>query len=404
MNNSEQVFDLNSLINFFIKNYIKLLLISIIITIIPSFFLINNFVNQKITNFYEYKLAVLPETNNELRSISENISQIKYNDFLYQMSSRLILGYFDYQNENISSESFLSKSSSIDGHENLFKNKSIKILISKFQKDYVFDDVNVSSEIIETGDNLLQTIRFVISQDNEDYIDIDKIYNTFLFDLNNYIKSNINNEFESSFRYYEIDKKNLLDSINKLNELTLQGHRLKILNEIKKLEDELMIAKELNIEYPYNIFGSDENKIKSDLKFSNEIKYSNEESDIKISNDLDVYLQGYRVISNQIDHLKERLNNVSNLPIITLNDYFYNLIKSDYFINPIKEKIYLTKILQNQYEIVTTTSSYKSNSANRFSSINFIISTIIFLFLISLFISYILILISENYKSRNVNH
>ena len=398
MNDSEKVYDLNFLINFFIKNYIKILLTSIIITIIPSFFLINNFVNKKIINFYEYKLAVLPETNNELRSISENISQVKYNNFFNQMSSRLKLEYFDYQNRNISSESFLSSSSSFND-ENLFKIQFIKILISKFQRDYVFDNLNVSSEIIEApSDKLLQTIKFVVSQDNEDFIDIDKIFNNFLFDLNNYIKSNINNEFESSFRYYEIDKKNLLDSINKLNELTLQANRLKIVSEIKKLEDELVIAKELNIEYPYNIFGADENNIKSDLKFSNE------KSDLKFSNDVDVYLKGYRVISNQIEHLKEKLNNVSNLPIISLNDYFYNLIESDYFIKPIKEKIYLTKILQNQYEIVTTTASYKSNSANRFSSINFIILTIFFLFIISLIFTYILILVSENYKSRKINH
>ena len=398
MNDSEKVYDLNFLINFFIKNYIKILLTSIIITIIPSFFLINNFVNQKIINFYEYKLAVLPETNNELRSISENISQVKYNNFFNQMSSRLKLEYFDYQNENISSETFLSSSSSFND-ENLFKIQFIKILISKFQRDYVFDNLNVSSEIIEApSDKLLQTIKFVVSQDNEDFIDIDKIFNNFLFDLNNYIKSNINNEFESSFRYYEIDKKNLLDSINKLNELTLQANRLKIVSEIKKLEDELVIAKELNIEYPYNIFGGDENNINSDLKFSNE------KSDLRFSNDVDVYLKGYRVISNQIEHLKEKLNNVSNLPIISLNDYFYNLIESDYFIKPIKEKIYLTKILQNQYEIVTTTASYKSNSANRFSSINFIILTIFFLFIISLIFTYILILVSENYKSRKINH
>ena len=398
MNDSEKVYDLNFLINFFIKNYIKILLTSIIITIIPSFFLINNFVNKKIINFYEYKLAVLPETNNELRSISENISQVKYNNFFNQMSSRLKLEYFDYQNRNISSESFLSSSSSFND-ENLFKIQFIKILISKFQRDYVFDNLNVSSEIIEApSDKLLQTIKFVVSQDNEDFIDIDKIFNNFLFDLKNYIKSNINNEFESSFRYYEIDKKNLLDSINKLNELTLQANRLKIVSEIKKLEDELVIAKELNIEYPYNIFGADENNIKSDLKFSNE------KSDLKFSNDVDVYLKGYRVISNQIEHLKEKLNNVSNLPIISLNDYFYNLIESDYFIKPIKEKIYLTKILQNQYEIVTTTASYKSNSANRFSSINFIILTIFFLFIISLIFTYILILVSENYKSRKINH
>ena len=398
MNDSEKVYDLNFLINFFIKNYIKILLTSIIITIIPSFFLINNFVNKKIINFYEYKLAVLPETNNELRSISENISQVKYNNFFNQMSSRLKLEYFDYQNENISSETFLSSSSSFND-ENLFKIQFIKILISKFQRDYVFDNLNVSSEIIEApSDKLLQTIKFVVSQDNEDFIDIDKIFNNFLFDLNNYIKSNINNEFESSFRYYEIDKKNLLDSINKPNELTLQANRLKIVSEIKKLEDELVIAKELNIEYPYNIFGADENNIKSDLKFSNE------KSDLKFSNDVDVYLKGYRVISNQIEHLKEKLNNVSNLPIISLNDYFYNLIESDYFIKPIKEKIYLTKILQNQYEIVTTTASYKSNSANRFSSINFIILTIFFLFIISLIFTYILILVSENYKSRKINH
>ena len=50
--------------------------------------------------------------------------------------------------------------------------------------------------------------------------------------------------------------------------------------------------------------------------------YSKLSKERKFSNDVDVYLKGYRVISNQIEHLKEKLNNVSNLP----NPYSINFL------------------------------------------------------------------------------
>lgn len=387
MNKNIKIYDIFQLIEFLNRNLKKILFLTFAISLIPIIFFSYKHLNNNFSYKFINTIEVLPETLNELELISSNISNIKNNPFLSQMSSRLQLQYFDYKSGKLESEKFIS----FDNKNNseLFANNFFS-LVNKFFKDYQDSNpnVNLSHDFMNNKKNSsLFTIE--INSDYVQNIDTDTIINEILFSLNNFIKSSIKSEFLNAMKYYKIDKENLLTSIDKLNELAIQAHILDLNNQLIKMEDDLKIAKELNLKRPYMMD-----------YFSDSASAETQELYI-IRDNYDNYLQGIDVLELQINNIKANLKNSKELPIISLNIYFYNLISSDFFIEAIKEKIQVSNIFKEDYEIVTITDTVVKNNA---LSSNYILSMIVISFIfifIFVFLIFLLIELYENYKLKD---
>lgn len=393
MNKNKVEYDIYYLINFFIKKSLPIIFYSFILTITIFLFIFYNYFNQKLSYKQEYKLIVMPETRNELDLLRLNISEIKNNDFLIQITSRLKLQYFDYQSKRISTESFIAPTYNYEETERLFKSSYFETLYLDFFKKNKYENLKISLKKDENSETKINDVLILtVEEENLNNINFEQVVLNILIDLNKYIKFKINNEVNRAFKYYEIDKKNLLNTIINLNELTLKSTRLKILNDINNLKDELSIAEDLNLDVPYALFGL-ESENKKDI-------FDNDSENITFFNPPDIYLKGTKVLNKQINHLTNKLNDLNNMPDIYINEYFYDLIKGDFFIKPLQEKINISNVLDNNSNLINASLILPIVPVGSNYSATFWVSIFIILYIFAFILTFTFYLLKENYKSK----
>lgn len=393
MNKNKVEYDIYYLINFFIKKSLPIIFYSFILTITIFLFIFYNYFNQKLSYKQEYKLIVMPETQNELDLLRLNISEIKNNDFLIQITSRLKLQYFDYQSKRISTESFIAPTYNYEETERLFKSSYFETLYLDFFKKNKYENLKISLKKDENSETKINDVLILtVEEENLNNINFEQVVLNILIDLNKYIKFKINNEVNRAFKYYEIDKKNLLNTIINLNELTLKSTRLKILNDINNLKDELSIAEDLNLDVPYALFGL-ESENKKDI-------FDNDSENITFFNPPDIYLKGTKVLNKQINHLTNKLNDLNNMPDIYINEYFYDLIKGDFFIKPLQEKINISNVLDNNSNLINASLILPIVPVGSNYSATFWVSIFIILYIFAFILTFTFYLLKENYKSK----
>ena len=389
MTNSEKNYDLFNLIDFFLRKFVIITISSSLISIIFISFFINGYLSSKTSYLHKYELAILPETYNEFALLSKKITSIRENKFLYEISSRLKFQYYDYVEGSISNEDFLLGTES-ENFEISFADAFFKVLYFNFFKNLKPDDnrINISYNF-DKSKSKISSVLIKYDEQFKDEIDITSITEELISNLNNFIRKNIEKEITTSFKYYEIDKKNLLKSIIMVEELTSKVTERKILNDIDNLNNALQIAEILNIELPYSVY--DLNK---------EIR-KNINSELIIMNTPDDYLKGTDVLTKQIQHLDKKLDELSDEKKYTFNKYFYDLIESDFFIKSDIEKIKMSGVMDENYLIAF---SYPSSFEIIRSGYSFSLILVYFLIVlvVSIFIFSVLFLFVENYNTRSL--
>tara|TARA_B100000989_G_scaffold296528_1_gene279954 strand:+ start:357 stop:1529 length:1173 start_codon:yes stop_codon:yes gene_type:complete len=389
MTNSEKNYDLYNLIDFFLRKFVIITISSLLISIIFISFFINEYLNSKTSYLHKYELAILPETYNEFALLSKKITSIRENKFLYEISSRLKFQYYDHVEGSISNEDFLLGTEA-ENFEISFDDDFFKVLYFNYFKNLKPNDnrINISYKF-DKSKSKISSVSIKYDEQFKDEIDITSTTEELISNLNNYIRKNIEKEITTSFKYYEIDKKNLLKSIIMVEELTSKVTERKILNDIDNLNNALQIAEILNIELPYSVYDLDK-----------EIR-KNINSELIIMNTPDDYLKGTDVLTKQIQHLDKKLKELSDEEKYTFNEYFYDLIESDFFIKSDIEKIKMSGVMDENYLIAF---SYPSSFEIIRSGYSFSLILVYFLMVlvVSIFIFSVFFLFIENYNTRSL--
>ncbi|MDC0044595.1 hypothetical protein OAI96_01560 [Pelagibacteraceae bacterium] len=345
----------------FVKtNFIKIILTTIILASIPCLYTTRAYFDKSASLVFKFQTS--PFANLDMRVVNNTINQFYQNTLLDQMRQKLEFFHTEY----------LTGSNEIF---NLNTNNNQNIL---YLDPYFFSDALKKSDYI--GDNNFSykikkddlkefqyTLIFTKYIEDKTVLDIKKIESKLTTEINNQIVKAINDIVIDAKSKYELQKKEILENINRSNMLISNSYIFNLRNEITQLEERLKIVESVDEDF---VLRSD-----IDLNFA-----VGDENELLFS----VFL-GSDALKKQIEINTNKLNKSSEyLPQIYFNKQLIELVKSDAFLNQIgvTESKFVSRIL----DFFT---AYESNLS--ISSFSYAL-TLVYLLLI-LFVSFILSII-----------
>lgn len=377
MNNKTEELNIVYVINFIRKNLIYTFFLPLVISIVYFFYQYNyNYLPTK--NLYKYsKQFYIINTKNDFDLNLVNESITKLNNIFDYTSFKLNFLFTDFILFNSESEKifkgdqfFQDLSVSSDPTKSMINDNFIKLSLIKNlnKKNYTYNFLKNES----LSDSILLEISFIDNISNKD--EVEKKFFKIKEDINNFLFSDIDKLIEKSLQNYDVQKNYVLKTIETLNNTLKKSYKVNLQNNIDELKESLVIASELGLDYPLEI------------EFEQTI-------------DDDDFSKGAIYIIKRIELLEKRINKPVNIPQLTNNNTYYDLVKNDFYkklsLNDLNRSYFFKK---QRFEMVESYTSIYSKKISVSLLTLLIISVIIFVIIL---VFNILILILWNLYSNN---
>ena len=348
-------------------NFVKILLTSLILSSIPIYLSYKNYTNK--TFLISYNFETSPLSRLDLREVNKALYQNYENNLFFQLRQKLEYFHTEYLTGNKETFNFdYRNNNTIKFIDNYFFTDAFKE--SKFIRNNNF-------EIEVISDNKKEEFHFTVILNkvikDKDKIDLNKLDKDLTLHINKQVIQAINEIIFDAKLKYDLQKTELLESINQSNEIIAKSYYFNLKNEIKDLQEKLEVIELLNSEPT------------SDIQWN---LSENSTSNLYVS-----ILLGSDALKKQIEINLRKLNETyENLPQIYLNNQLIQLVNNDAFIS----KITINNArLNNNYteffklydrSLINTSISFELALLYSLLSIiiSFIISLIFFIFVKSL--------------------
>ncbi len=377
MNNKTEELNIVYVINFIRKNLIYTFFLPLVISIVYFFYQYNyNYLPTK--NLYKYsKQFYIINTKNDFDLNLVNESITKLNNIFAYTSFKLNFLFTDFILFNPESEKsfkgdqfFQDLSVSSDPTKSMINDNFIKLSLIKNlnKKNYTYNFLKNES----LSDSILLEISFIDNISNKD--EVEKKFFKIKEDINNFLFNDIDKLIEKSLQNYDVQKNYVLKTIETLNNTLKKSYKVNLQNNIDELKESLVIASELGLDYPLEI------------EFEQTI-------------DDDDFSKGAIYIIKRIELLEKRINKPVNIPQLTNNNTYYDLVKNDFYkklsLNDLNRSYFFKK---QRFEMVQPYTSIYNKKISVSLLTLLIISVIIFVIIL---VFNILILILWNLYSNN---
>lgn len=356
-----------------------------------SFYYTSKFTPQKY--FTEtYKLQALNATESvPIKILNDLIVNLLNNNLIVQT---LELGEIDlvkYYDKEMKVEPIASDNL-VKSLYSKFKDQEIKdIVLSDFKSDYPLPRTQVSLNIQEDEIKLKEIrLHFTHNGTQEDFYEKKKYeYSRYFIDTGKFLLiEDLRRNISYAIGASKLSIKEIIEQLKAQNDQLAQKYKLNLIERIYGLNEQALIARELNIENPW-----DAGNMNRDLEESEssvvELKqqvFSSSESSSRTD-----YLRGYKAIEKEIEILETRVDIIPYVPQIQSNTIAMETLQKENFLD--EENILINIGLDNEQlsdfrfikEKITHYATSTSFSKYGLNTMQFIIVFTIFGFLLSIF-------------------
>lgn len=359
------------------KNFLKILLLSLLILIIPTTLIYKNYTKDLYTLKFNYELIL--KTSNNLRLANDSINQLYHNQLFRGLTYKLEMFYTEFVNSEITNDLVLSPSN--QDKVNFINNKYILKSLKKsefIRKNEIFVEVENLEEtdyLYDISIDLSKTVK------GDDLKNVDKIIANLSDNINKILVDEIILTIEDASRQFQIAKIKLIESLKKSNELISKSYIFDLQYKIDELENRLEIVK----------------YIESKENVSNLREYfKSYDTETPIGEFINLSSPGSGVILRQIDQLNNKINlPLDDLPQVYFNNQLIQLVESEFLKNQI---INTNNFPYNSSDIFYLTDySIVDHSLSHILAIAYLSFFIIFSFIVAI-ILFIIFDIIKKYK------
>jgi len=310
------------IIEIFKKNYLRILLLSLLILIIPSIYLYKNHTKDLYTLKFNYDLTL--QSSNNLRIANNSINELYYNQLFRGLKYKLEMFYTEFVNSQKNNEVVLSQS---DQDEIIFINKNYihkSLQRSQFvRKNGISVNLKKSeekNEIFDFGLAFSKTIK------GDELKNIDSIITNLSDNINKILIDEIIQTIENASTQFQIAKTDLVQSLIKSNELISESYIFDIKYKINELENKLQIVE----------FIESKGNLDKLNEFFKSYVYINNNPTESTNEFINLSITGSGVIKKQIDQLNTKINlPLNKLPQVYFNNQLIQLVESEFLKNQI---------------------------------------------------------------------
>jgi hypothetical protein len=320
MTNNKEInfFDIVKIIK---KNYLRIILLSLVILIIPTILIYKNHTKDLYTLKFNYELML--KSSNNLRVANDSINELYHNQLFRGLRYKLDMFYTEFVNSEKKNDVVLSPAD----HDkiNFINNKYILKSLKKSQFIRK-NSISVDVKNLEDKDNLFDSsISLSKTIKGDEIKNIETIIANLSDNINKTLIDEIILTIEDAIIQFQIAKNNLIESLKKSNELISESYIFDLKFKIDELENKLQIVKFIESKENTNKFNE---YFKSYLD-SNSPKGSASEF-------INLAIPGSGVIQKQIDQLNEKINlSLADLPQVYFNNQLIQLVESEFLKNQI---------------------------------------------------------------------
>ena len=311
-----------------------------------SFYYTSKFIPK--TYFVEtYKLQSLNQTESvPIKILNDQIVNLLNNNLIVQT---LELGEIDlvkYYDKKIEVQA-IESNTLIASLFSKFQDQEIKDIInSEFKSDYEFPRTVVRMKVDNTTTySTIINLQFTHNGNEEEFYKQKKYeYSRNFIDTGKLLLiEDLRKNISYALKASKISIKQIINQLEEQNIQLTEKYKLNVIEKIYNLKEQALIARELNIESPWDATGSDEESNNTSETSNVELKqqvFGSSESSSRTD-----YLRGYKAIEKEIQILESRADIIPYVPQIQSNIIAIQTLAKENFLD--EDKILLNIGLDN---------------------------------------------------------
>tara|TARA_B100000575_G_scaffold294544_1_gene311357 strand:+ start:124 stop:1239 length:1116 start_codon:yes stop_codon:yes gene_type:complete len=361
----------DDILNIIKFNFIKILVATLILSSIPIYLSIKNYTNKNFLITYNYETS--PLSRFDLREVNKALNQNYENNLFDQLRQKLEYFHTEYLTGNKETFNFdKGNNNSIMFIDNYFFTDAFKG--SKFIQNNNFQ-IEVFSDDNKEEFHFTLILKKIINDKN--IVNLNKLDIDLTSHINQQVIKAINEIILDAKSKYDLQKNEVLESINMSNELIAKSYYFNLKNEISDLQEKLEVI-ELVDSVPT-----------SDIQWN---LPENSTTNLYVS-----ILLGSDALKKQIEINLKKLNETyESLPQIYSNNQLIELVNHDAFIS---------KITINNATLNNTYTEFFKLYDRSFSNVSISFELALLYSLLSIIISFIISLIffifAQSLKQKN---